>query len=267
MVGLKARDGFVGENRIYPQSNKRKKKRHVAPVVMVFALTMFLLMVSTTALGSNWYVSGNYGGTANHIVINEVYYDAPTGYTEPRCEWIELYNPTAQDIDISGWNITDYEGNWSFPSNTTVSAGGYILVVNDATYKGQFNALFPGVTATYDTNTSNSIPDMKKQGRLSLNNRGDDVHLLNADKIEVDAVWYGNGGNMGPANAASSVHAGHSIARYYDGEDTNNCKADFYDEPSPTPGSPNTQTIPEFNIILPLLLLLIVGAIILRRKS
>ncbi len=259
MISLGPDEGFVGNARRYGHHRERKNRTRIILSGMIIALLigMAVVVIYAGSAPANGY-GGQYRATADHVVINEVYYDAPTGYSEPQCEWIEIYNPTSSDVDISGWIITDNpspdggtEGAWTFPQGTTIPAGGYILVVNDATYKGQFNSLFPGVTPDFDTNTSNSIPDVSKAGSLSLGNSGDDVHLFDSSQTEVDVMWYGSGGNMGSTNAAPDVAAGHSLARYYNAEDTDNPSADFYDETSPTPGAQNPQTIPEITQTLP----------------
>lgn len=39
-------------------------------------------------------------------------------------DWIEVYNPTAATVDLSGWHLTDNDGNldkWTFPTSATVS--------------------------------------------------------------------------------------------------------------------------------------------------
>ncbi len=46
-------------------------------------------------------------------------------------DWIELYNPTAQAIDLSGMGLSDKAGSprrWQFPSGATIKAGGYLVV-------------------------------------------------------------------------------------------------------------------------------------------
>ncbi len=273
MQSLGPKESFVGKGLRYSRADKKRK--WTGAIVITIAFLTILGIASAVIYASpnngNRGVE-NYRATANHVVINEVYYDAPSGYDEPQCEWIEIYNPTSQDVDISGWRLTDDpsfdasgEGYWEFPSATTISAGQYILVVNDATYKGEFSNLFPGVTPDFDTNTSNSISDVSKGGSLNLANSGDDVHLFDSSQNEVDAMWYGNGGDVGSTNAAPDVSAGHSLSRYYNAEDTDNPANDFYDESSPTPNAQNSQTIPELNIFIPIFVVLIVG-VILRRK-
>ena len=275
MKKLVADGSFVGEREIRYARRKKEKKSKRAWVIS-FLITLVLVASLILAIGtSNQNANGqSVRAAATHVVINEVYYDAPSGYAEPQCEWIEIYNPTSSDVDISGWMLSDdpvpngqNEGVWTFPQGTTIPARGYILVVNDATYNGQFNSLFPGITPDFDTNSSNSIPDMTKKGSLNLGNSGDDVHLFDSSQTEVDAIWYGSGGDVGSTNAAPDVSTGHSLARHYDAEDTDNPSTDFYDESSPTPRAQNSQTIPEMNLILIPILSVAAALFVKRRKD
>ncbi|WP_435895152.1 lamin tail domain-containing protein [Oceaniferula spumae] len=45
-------------------------------------------------------------------------------------DWIEIHNPDAVAVNMSGWHLTDNAGNldkWTFP-NVTIPAGGYLVV-------------------------------------------------------------------------------------------------------------------------------------------
>jgi autotransporter-associated beta strand protein len=47
-------------------------------------------------------------------------------------DWIELHNAGAQVVSLDGWSLTDNASNlrkWMFPTNTTIPAGGYLLVL------------------------------------------------------------------------------------------------------------------------------------------
>ncbi|MEM1119717.1 MAG: CotH kinase family protein [Bacteroidota bacterium] len=49
-------------------------------------------------------------------------------------DWLELYNNTEQDIDLTGYFLTDNFAQplkWAFPPNTTISAGDYLIVWAD----------------------------------------------------------------------------------------------------------------------------------------
>jgi len=46
-------------------------------------------------------------------------------------DWIEIYNPAAAPIDLTGWYLTDKASNlqkWRFPDGTTLGAGEYLVV-------------------------------------------------------------------------------------------------------------------------------------------
>tara|TARA_B100001250_G_scaffold160624_1_gene137996 strand:+ start:11086 stop:14616 length:3531 start_codon:yes stop_codon:yes gene_type:complete len=70
----------------------------------------------------------------SQIVINEytgANYDAHTDNYGQYEDWVELYNPTAADIDIAGWYLTDKSSNptkWLVPSSFIVPANGVSLV-------------------------------------------------------------------------------------------------------------------------------------------
>ena len=105
------------------------------------------------------YVATDPAPPITQIVINELYANAASGQTE----WIELYNPTSQTIDISGAWIDDIGGGGGapklIPNSTTIAAGGY-----------------------WTLDTSNFF-----------NNGGDDARLLMPDGTTViDSFSYGS---------------------------------------------------------------------------
>ena len=74
---------------------------------------------------------------AGDVVINEFLADNTTGATDPAGEledWIELYNNTASEINLTGLYLSDNPDNlnkWAFPSGTTIPAHGYLIVWAD----------------------------------------------------------------------------------------------------------------------------------------
>jgi hypothetical protein len=49
-------------------------------------------------------------------------------------DWIELYNLTENEIDLSGFYLTDSKKNltkWKFPEGTSITAKGYLIVWAD----------------------------------------------------------------------------------------------------------------------------------------
>lgn len=62
---------------------------------------------------------------ADHVVISEVELN-PAG-ADIRKEWVEIYNPTGQDVDIGGWKIVSSSQSraLNIPAGTTISSGQY----------------------------------------------------------------------------------------------------------------------------------------------
>ena len=77
-------------------------------------------------------------------VFNEVMYH-PAAPTAP--EWIELHNQMAVDLDLSRWRLSGGV-NFTFPSGTTLPAGGFLLVASDP-------AALPGALGPWTGNLAN----------------------------------------------------------------------------------------------------------------
>ncbi len=75
------------------------------------------------------------------VVINEILYNGQNNNVHD--DFIELYNNTGAAVDLSGWSIQDGV-SYSFPSGTTLPAGGYLVVAGDP---ATIHALYPGLTA------------------------------------------------------------------------------------------------------------------------
>ena len=87
---------------------------------------------------------------SSHVVINELMADNTVSYTDPQGEyddWIELYNHSEHEIDLSGMYLSDNQKNprrWQFPKNTKILAGGYLIVWADEDGNDQ-----PGLHANF----------------------------------------------------------------------------------------------------------------------
>jgi hypothetical protein len=67
---------------------------------------------------------------AGDVVINEV---AWMGTTESvHDEWIELYNPTGQAIDVTGWTLRASDGSPDISLSGSVPARGYVFLLDRA---------------------------------------------------------------------------------------------------------------------------------------
>ena len=104
------------------------------------------------------------------IVINEIHYN-PDVKTEP-VEFVELVNAGSDTVDMSGWYLSDGV-NFTFPTGTSLPAGGYAVVAQDpAAVQGKF-----GVSALGPWTGT-------------LNNNGEKIVLRNAQGEMEDEVEY-----------------------------------------------------------------------------
>ena len=90
--------------------------------------------------------------TAGTVLINEIYAYSGGYDNLDRSEFIELYNPGEEAVDLTGWVLTDIDDGghcggsnlWEFPAGTAVEAGGYVVIAKDAkfNYYAGFQSLF-----------------------------------------------------------------------------------------------------------------------------
>ena len=62
------------------------------------------------------------------IVISEIIYKPAPRNDTNNCEYLEIHNTQPYFHDISGYQITCADMSYTFPLNTTIPAGGYIVV-------------------------------------------------------------------------------------------------------------------------------------------
>ena len=131
------------------------------------------------------------GVVTGQVVINEIAWAGTAAGASD--EWIELYNPTEDDIDLSGWTLrfgerairfADVEAGALDIRRTEIEAGGYFLLER-----------------TDDTSVANVEADVIYRGGLS--NAGVDLQLLDAEGHIVDEALFSEGG--WPAGTSSGA--------------------------------------------------------------
>ena len=67
----------------------------------------------------------------NPVVVNEINYHSPDD--KDTGDWLELFNHSAKDVDLSGWVLKDENdvNSYTFANNLTLKAGGYLVVARD----------------------------------------------------------------------------------------------------------------------------------------
>ena len=158
----------------------------------------------------------------SNVVINEVYGGGGNSRSLYSNDFVELYNPTDNDIDVTGWFVDRYSaaGNiqQSVELSGTVPAGGYFLI------QGKMGANATGALPT---------PDLVAD-TLDFGAKGAIAALRNGD-TEIDRVGWGSASAYEgrPARATANET---SIQRKEVGVDTDN-NADDFIVAAPTPNS------------------------------
>ena len=163
------------------------------------------------------------------LVINEVYYNPDDDHilgnaSENNFEWIELFNGSSSTVNLKDWQIVDNSTSRSISNSNRYIGPGEFIVLG----KAENIRVVWGI----DNNLFVAIGNLIGGG---LANGGDELHLLDADDNEVDAVSYGSNLNaLSPS--VGLVAEGHSIERLSPGLDADTAD-DFFDNETPTPGS------------------------------
>ncbi len=170
---------------------------------------------------------------AAYLRINEVL-PAPDG-TDKGQEWVELYNTAFHQVDLSVCVLERAKGAWE----------------EVATLSGYIDPGSPFLVADPDVGAEADFR-LPKGETLDLGNagsNGDGVRLV-CEEVVIDTVLYGSNNDDGLAddledpapaeNLAPKPTDDDSLARVFDGDDTDNSAADFCKDDSPSPGEFNT---------------------------
>jgi hypothetical protein len=111
----------------------------------------------------------------NSVVINEINYKSSD--EQDTKDWVELFNTTDANIDISNWTINDAEGSkpFKFPMNTIISPKGFLVVCEN---KEKFKKYWP------------SVNPVVGNFAFGLGSAGESVRLFDADHFLIDSVTY-----------------------------------------------------------------------------
>ncbi|MAG38589.1 hypothetical protein CMO90_00710 [Candidatus Woesearchaeota archaeon] len=145
------------------------------------------------------------------IIISEVLYNPFS--SEHGGEAILLYNPTANNINLSGWSIaTKFSYSDATLPPIAILAGGYLLIADN----------------NFSLNKDNPFwPDADYEEEITLSNSNAGIALINQTKI-IDAIGWGliEDENLFENNPHPGTNEGQSLRRI-NNQDTNNNSADF----------------------------------------
>ena len=170
-----------------------------------------------------------------HLVINEVYYDVCSkeecgGYKgkEGYNEWIELYNPTPNPINLKDWKITDNSGIERTLSNSDLILDpGKFAVITDNSDTWDY----------WGIGNNDEIIKIALGIKIGdgLSNTGDRLILKDSKGNPVDGISYGSDTTVFDLPKCGVENSGCSLERKAPGWDTDSAN-DWQDNPSPTPG-------------------------------
>ncbi|MBN2599664.1 MAG: lamin tail domain-containing protein [Candidatus Thermoplasmatota archaeon] len=209
------------------------RKKHYVEIVIIFCMFSGLVSQSTQEPGK--------AAPAETLLINEIMYHPKEN--ENTNEWIELYNPTAEFLDVAGWMIADEKETDTIQADpehgdgtTIIPPRGYAIITDKGTT----------IDETYDVAENAvrlSVDDSTLCG-YGLNNQQEKIILLDQEGSTIDAVEWGEDYEEVPGTPFARVAKGNTIARYHE-TDTDDTSVDFFESASPTPGAENIQDIQE----------------------
>ncbi|MCY1042634.1 lamin tail domain-containing protein [Corallococcus sp. bb12-1] len=157
--------------------------------------------------------AGTYGSVTvgkppltNHVVISEFSGGNGSG-TAATDEFIELYNPTNSDVDLSNWQVsyksatgTTWSSTVTIPAGKVIRAHGYFLLAG-ANYSG--GGTTPAdVSYTFDASASTTAGGHVRVQRL-----------VSGTYVDVDKLGYGTGNSPEGTAAPSHPAVGGSLER------------------------------------------------------
>ena len=205
---------------------------------------------------------------ADHGVISEIH----AYNVSANDDWIELYNPTGEDINLSAGDYRIYkavaaspslvmrignDADGSYPGGTTIPTHGFYLIVRDdanSTLRDKADAIGTKSSFTW-TGTGYTL----YLGNGSISN-DDDPDI-------VDKVGFGSDATYSETSPAPAIPEGKSIQRkvnatinyqypYGPAWDTDDNSADFFIQDSPNPTNSTTSSgnplppIPELSTLI-----------------
>ncbi|SMO60856.1 lamin tail domain-containing protein [Gracilimonas mengyeensis] len=131
----------------------------------------------SVALGSTSIeIEATFGAVENdEIVINEINYNSSDDINTG--DWVELFNYSSVDIDLSGWTFRDEDDEHAFviPDGVIIAAQGYLVLSDDT---AAFRSIHP------------NVPMVDLEVDFGLGGGGDQVRIFNSNGVLIDRVEY-----------------------------------------------------------------------------
>lgn len=195
-----------------------KQSIHKRLVAMLLVLVMVISLAPMRAAAA--------GEPADHVVINQAYGGGGNTGALYSYDFVELYNPTDEDISLEGWTLQYASKTGNFTKDNiavlskTIPAKGYFLIQLS---KGS-NDIKELPKA--DCEPKNLLKMSAKEFKLALVSNSEVISGMD-DKDIVDFLGVGGANAYEGTAAAPAISNSTAIVRNTDGVDTDDNAADF----------------------------------------
>ena len=165
-----------------------------------------------------------YLDTMDLVIITEIMQN-PSMVTDANGEWFEVYNPSADSLNLNGWTISDLDNdNHVIDSDLVIPPFEYALLGRNGNY-----AENGGVEVDYD------------YSGINLANGSDELILISSDGVFSDIVVWDNGATFPDPTGASMALIDPSLDNSI-GSNWVESTTQYGDGDLGTPGGPNGNT-------------------------
>lgn len=157
----------------------------------------------------------------DQVVISQVYGGGGNSGASFTHDFIELFNPTSNPVDLTGWKVRYASAAGDFSSSNTTSLSGiikpysYLLIQQSGGTTGSF------------------LPTPDVQGKLSMGGSNGKMDLVNAAGDRIDFIGYGSASEYETSptaalsNSTAAIRKELTFGQNDRGRDTDNNAADF----------------------------------------
>jgi len=167
---------------------------------------LLVLPVVTAFFGVLFFVPSAYADTPS-IIINEIMYNPASDVSDD--EYLELYNTTDTDIDLSGWCFTAGIGG-CFDSSTILAAHSYGLVSPNAAQ----------TLTTYSQTTIGTYTGNLSNGGETVTLSDNTSQIINSITYDDSAPWPTSPDGSGPSLELRGTDLDNSLANSWSGSIT-----------------------------------------------
>lgn len=218
------------------------KKRRSARMSKLILLDIFLILFFGLFLGADI----GQAALADHLTVNEVQIEGAAGTGGVEDDWVELYNPTAAAIDLTGWSIQKASASGGSivrqELSGSVPAQGYFLIVRNGA------STTPSLKNSADLLAGETF-SLAANNIIYLADNNLNVVPASPGPNIIDYVGFGTA-NYAEGATTTNPARGKSISRVPDGEDTDNNLADFAVLDTPTPKNSATANTVSGTVLL-----------------